>query len=688
MAQAEPRLAIRRIALAGNPNAGKSSLFNALTGLNQQVGNYPGVTVDKKTGRMLLPDGQQIEVLDLPGMYSLYPHSADEQIGYELLTNPEHPDHPDLVVVVCDSTNLPRSLVLHTQLYDLGIPAVLALNMVDVADREGIVLRELPVSRVFRAPAVKINARSGQGIEALKAAIAAAAPGLYRPFFDPGPWLPPDLAAAPGSESPYIRFQAFLRTLPPAKRQELQAEEIRIRHDQIRDQVSQAVTRTVPQGPPTRWTRRLDALVTHPVYGYLFFLALMLLVFQAIFSWAQFPMDMIEGAFTGIGDWLGSALPPGLLTDLLTKGIIPGLAGVLVFIPQIAILFGCLAVLEESGYMARAAFIMDRLMRPFGLSGRSVVPLISGMACAVPAVMATRNIDHPADRLITAFVTPLMSCSARLPVYTLLIGLVIPETQLFGFISLQALALLAMYLLGIAAALLSALLMKVLLKSGGKSFFILELPLYKQPRWGNVLLTMWEKVKTFTIEAGKVILAISILLWALGSYGPPGRMDAAEASVPKPEAGADEALQAQYRHAVGSARLEHSFIGIIGRSIEPVIRPLGYDWKIGIALITSFAAREVFVGTMATIYSVGEDAEEGPLLDRMRDERNPHTGGPRYGLATALSLMIFYAFAMQCMSTFAAMYRETRGWKWPVIQLVYMTALAYLGALLTYQLLS
>ncbi|HAP60403.1 MAG TPA: ferrous iron transport protein B, partial [Cytophagales bacterium] len=456
-----------------------------------------------------------------------------------------------------------------------------------------------------------------------------------------------------------------------------EVEDTKQRYRKIKSVLSEVLTRKAPEKSPRQWTQRLDGALTHPVWGYGLFLLVLFLIFQAIYTFASVPMDLIDGVFGVLSQAVATSLPEGVLTDLLAEGIIPGIGGVVIFIPQIVLLFAFIAMLEETGYMSRVVFIMDRLMRPFGLSGKSVVPLISGVACAIPAVMATRSIDQWKDRLVTIMVVPLTSCSARLPVYTLLIALVVPDAYVWGFINLQGLALLSMYLLGFASALVAAILFKVFLKAKQSSFLIMELPTYKWPRWQNIGLILWEKVKVFVWEAGKIIMALSIVLWVMASYGPPGRIQ---------EAVAAAEAQGLTEEQVASVSLENSFIGIVGKAIEPAIEPLGYDWQIGIALITSFAAREVFVSSMATIYSVGEDFEEGStMLERMRAEINPHTGLPVYTLATGLSLMIFYAFAMQCMSTLAIVKRETKSWKWPIIQFVYMTALAYVSAFLVYQ---
>ena len=652
---------IRRVALVGNPNSGKTSVFNELTGLNQQIGNYPGITVDKKTGSMKLGD-EKISIIDLPGTYSIYPRSDDEKVVSQLLTDTNHEDHPDLVVVVVDSSNLERNLLLFTQVYDLGIPVVIALNMIDVSDSEGIVINKEKLSKAFgNVPIVSMNARKGEGFEELKEALNKFKPSSHH--------------------SPFYANQKI--STDPNE----QIAETSRRYELIGQLLSSIIIENEENKEKNDLTARLDRIFVHPIWGYAIFLGILVLIFQSVYSFAELPMNLIDGVFGDMAQWVSNTLPGGYLTDLLAEGIVAGLGGVVIFIPQITILFAFIALLEETGYMSRVVFIMDRLMRPFGLNGRSVVPLISGVACAIPAVMATRTIDNWKDRLVTIMVTPLMSCAARLPVYALLIALVIPD-QNIGPFNLKGLTLFAMYMLGVFAALGAAVVFKYIIKSEKKSFLILELPQYRMPRWRNILVTLWEKVRVFIWEAGKVIMAISIILWALATFGPPGRMDKAADAIPKPM-NANEESFADYEELVQAAKLENSYIGIMGKAIEPAIQPLGYDWKIGIALITSFAAREVFVGSMSVIYSVGEDFEEEPepLLEKLRSEKNAN-GSPVYTLAVGISLMLFYAFAMQCMSTLAIVYRETKSWKWPMIQTVYMTALAYISALIAFQLLS
>jgi ferrous iron transport protein B len=698
-----------RVALVGNPNAGKSSLFNYLTGLNQKIGNFPGVTVDKRVGRAHLPNGQAIEVLDLPGTYSIYPRSMDEQVVVDTLLNEKAEDYPDVVVVIIDASNLKRNLLLFTEVHDLGIPVILALNMMDVADQKGLSINATALSRVLEVPVVSINARTGAGLDRLKNALTLPAQAVTPPLFDILPLASKAIAETKQVleiDHDYRAYQYLinsptLHSLNGAGEsiakgiiqkyalevRVVQAQETLGRYSMI-DTILEKVLSRKPTQEQRQFSNKLDSILTHKVWGYLIFFLVLFLMFQSIFAWAEPMMDFIDLTFSALSDFVGSVLPDGILNRLITEGILPGIGGIVVFIPQIAFLFAFIAILEESGYMARAVFLMDKIMRKFGLNGKSVVPLISGVACAIPAVMATRSIDNWKDRIVTIMVTPLMSCSARLPVYTILIALVVPSTSVLGFFSLQGVALMAMYLLGFIAALLSAYVMKLIMKMKERSFFLMELPIYRMPRWKNVGITIVEKVKTFVFEAGKVILAISIVLWVLASYGPGDALIKAEETVQKESAHLNLSDE-EMNDRVASYKLEHSYAGYLGKVTEPVIAPLGYDWKIGIALITSFAAREVFVGTIATIYSVGSAGEDNTTIrQRLEKEKNPKTGGPMFTPAVAFSLLVFYAFAMQCMSTIAIVYRETKGWKWPAIQLFYMSALAYLSALAVYNLLS
>ncbi len=698
------------VALLGNPNCGKSSVFNQLTGLRQKVGNFPGVTVDKKLGLIRMPGGRNFQLIDFPGTYSFYPTSIDERIVVQSLANPEDENYPDAAVYIADVTRLEKHLLLLTQLRDLGLPAILALNMADVAEKEGVEVDEQALSGKLEIPVIKLSGRTGFGIGALKEELQRLSEisGYQAPsmFYEPAP-KERQVAEAVQDIIPGANlYQGLLAAhhyvwLPfLTESQRRLIADIVASHgfETLKSQVSETMQRYDKFTPMVRQslrnvrsasrsiTEKLDTVLTHRVAGPIIFFLLMLMVFQAIFSWATYPMDLIEEFFAFSGELARSHLPPGWFTNLLTDGILAGLGGILVFIPQIAILFFLISLLEEVGYMARAAYLFDRLMQAFGLNGRSIVALISGGACAIPAIMSTRTISNWKERLITIMVTPLISCSARIPVYTVLIGFVVPSTVVAGFFNLQGLAFMGLYLLGILAALLSALVFKLVLKTHERSFLMLELPEYRTPVMRNVLLTVWEKVRTFIWEAGRIIMAISVVLWLLASYGPPAAMQEARqealAIAEQRQLGETETA-----NMVAAKQIEASFAGHLGKVIEPVIRPLGFDWKIGIALITSFAAREVFVGTMATIYSIGSVEDEYTVRDKMAQERDPVTGERIYTMATSLSLLLFYVFAMQCMSTLAVVKRETKSWKWPLIQFFYMSGLAYLSSLLAYQLL-
>lgn len=697
-----------KIALAGNPNSGKTTLFNALTGLNQQVGNFPGVTVEKKSGSITLKNsgGQKVnvELTDLPGAYSIYPKSLDERVQCDILINTSHEDHPDLVVYVADASNLKRSLFLCTQLIDLGLPLILVLNMMDLVEKEGDDIDREQLEKEFGIPLILMSARSSMGVDELKQKMLTEVGQPTHHFIDETEIETPVINEIQQVEKVGV-YQAFqlasnypLLSDDKVKREieeivgknkfnslKYQRQETLARYKKINALLTQ-ILKHGSEGQ-AKLTQKLDNILTHKVWGFAIFLGILFMVFQAIFSWSEYPMMLLEEFFVILSTSLKDILPEGILADLLVDGVLAGLSGILVFIPQIALLFFFIAILEDTGYMARVSFIMDKLMRKVGLNGRSVIPLISGVACAVPAIMSARTISNWKERIITIMVTPLMSCSARLPVYTLLISLAVPSKTVLGFLNLQGLVMMGLYLIGFLAAIGAALVLKWIIKARERSYFIMELPVYRAPRWSSIGLTITEKVKLFVFEAGKVIIAVSIVLWVLSSYGPASRMQAIEDKYSAEQA-TSEYTQEEIDNRIASEKLEASYAGIFGKAIEPVIKPLGFDWKIGIALFTSFAAREVFVGTMATIYSAGDEENTTSIREKMKEEINPDTGEKHYNLAVVFSLLIFYAFAMQCMSTLAVVFAETKSWKWPLIQLTYMSALAYLSSLIVYQVLS
>ncbi|MBU1373095.1 MAG: ferrous iron transport protein B [Bacteroidetes bacterium] len=699
-----------RVALVGNPNTGKSTIFNALTGLNQKIGNFPGVTVDKKSGVSKLADGRAIEIVDLPGTYSLYPKSADETIVFEVLSDKNNSSHPDVVVIVADATNLKRNLLLYTQISDLGLPVIIALNMMDLALKSNMEIDVDTLAKLLNVQVVELAARKSQGIEGLKKAIEfQSLIPLQNSTIDVeviAPDLIKDLSDLLGVDNPYVALQIAhqyknLKYLSKARinqieslkekydfhTQKSQAAETIARYNYINEVLIDTVTyKSVAL--EENISNKIDHYLTHKVWGFVIFIAILFAIFQSIFAWSEYPMAIIETVFVWLAEMGHQYLPSGILTDLLVDGVLAGLSGVMVFIPQIALLFAFISILEDTGYMSRVTFMMDRLMRKVGLNGRSVVPLIGGLACAVPSIMSARTIENWKDRIITIMVTPLVSCSARLPIYTLLISLVVPKKMLLGFINLQGIALMSIYFLSVFMAILVAWVMKGLIRSKLKGYFIMELPVYRMPRWNNVGITMLESVKTFVTQAGKVIIAVSIILWVLASYGPSNKFDKIDQKYQSTDFTKNYSAD-QIKRFKSSEKLENSYAGLLGKSIEPSIKPLGFDWKIGIALITSFAAREVFVGTMATLYSVDGDASKmESVKEKMANAKNTETGLTVFTTATAFSLMIFYAFAMQCMSTMAVVYRETKNIKWPLIQFAYMLVLAYVSSFVVYQLLS
>jgi ferrous iron transport protein B len=697
------------IALIGNPNSGKTSVFNQLTGLQQKVGNFPGVTVDKKSGDLDLGLETAAELVDFPGTYSLYPTSKDEKLVVQTLSHPHDENFPDAILYVADVTKLEKHLLLFTQLRDLNIPILLALNMRDLAEQDGLQYDLQALERKLGVPVVFISGRTGLGMADLKQGLANLLLKKQVPagnFYQPSHEEKQLIAALQPDFPDYLPYQLLLLAhhqnwLPYLKAAEkakiakasadtgfqdlqMQVHETMQRYGKFTPVVAESKMRGRSGG--LSFTERLDRVLTNRVLGPLIFFSIMLLVFQSLFAWAEYPMTLIEDTFGQMGQWCRYILGSSMFTDLLVDGFIAGLGGIVVFVPQIAILFFLISLLEEVGYMARAAFMFDRVMQFFGLNGRSVVALISGGACAIPAIMSTRTIGNWKERLITILVTPFISCSARIPVYTVLIGFVVPA-QKWGWFSLQAWAFMGLYLLGIVAALLAAFVLKLVLKTNELSYLMLEMPPYRWPVMRNVWLTVWEKVKTFLIEAGRIILIISLVLWVLASFGPGQAMQKAENAAlvqAKTEQLDDEATE----DLVAASRMEASYAGLLGKAIEPAIKPLGFDWKIGIALITSFAAREVFVATMATIYSIGHRSDEYSVRERMAKQKNPVTGQRVYNAATSLSLLLFYVFAMQCMSTLAVVRRETKSWKWPLIQFTFMTALAYFASWLAYTLLS
>lgn len=636
-----------RLVLVGNPNSGKSSLFNSLTGLNQRVGNFPGVTVEKKVGFFRVNQHLQAEIVDLPGTYSLSPRSEDEQVTFDYLSDKTRTDLPELTIVIADASSLKRNLLLASQLIDLEIPVVLALNMMDIVERNKQAIDVKGLEKDLGIPVIPMNARIGKGVDELKKVIGTYEFKKVEKFVE-------DHESKDGLDNTVLRFDKIKKIV-----------------DHRLSGEKETIT--------AQRTRKIDRILIHPIWGYLIFLFILFMMFQAIFSWSNLPMDWIENGFLVFGQWLGEILPSGVLTDLLIEGVLAGLGGIVIFIPQITLLFTFIAILEDTGYLSRVSYMMDALLKRFGLNGRSIIPLLGGAACAVPAIMSARTISNKKERLLTIFVTPLISCSARIPVYTLLIALVIPaEKQIWGF-NLQGVVMMLLYLLGFLAAIGTSLVMKYWVKSKERSHFVMEMPIYRTPRWRNVGITIYNKVRLFLVEAGKIIIAISIILWVLSSYGPADQMAAIEEKYEQMEDFDGKASQ------MASEKLEVSYAGHMGKAIEPAIRPLGFDWKIGISIITSFAAREVFVGTMATIYSVGDEENTLSIKEKMERARDPITGEKVYTKATGYSLLIFYAFALQCMATVAIVVKETGGWKWPLIQLIYMGLLAYVSSFIVYQ---
>lgn len=696
----------KTIALLGNPNVGKTSLFNRITKLNQKVGNYPGITVEKREGTAKKGD-KEYRVIDLPGTYTLFPNSLDEEVVFNTLTSKNVNGAPDLVVVVSEPSTINRGIVLYQQVRESGLPAIFVLNMMDELEDKGIQIDHVGLENYLKTTVFKTNARTGEGIDNLIQNFdlqpapyfnSLQLPVAYQQPLDEAKKIFPleteyrtwqylaqeDIKVLSEAENNKL---SVIRSQYDISIQQLQKAEAILRQEKINNDLKPILEKK--ENKKLSITEKIDNILIHPIYGYIIFFGLLFLIFQAIYTWSGPLMDGVDELFASLSQSTAALLPEGPLADLMVNGVIAGIGGIVIFLPQIIILFLFISLMEETGYMSRVVFLMDRWLKPFGLNGKSVIPLMSGVACAIPAVMSARNIENPKERLLTMLVTPFMTCSARLPIYVVIIGLVIPDTEFIGF-NVQGIVLFAMYILGIVAALFSALILNKIIKSVRNSYLIFELPTYKMPDWKNVLNTVWEKSSSFLFGAGKIILAISIILWVLGNFGPNEKFSDPEKYIAQEN---PHFTEEQVADEISAYKTEYSYLGYLGRGIEPAIRPLGYDWKIGIGLIASFAAREVFVGTVAVVYSLGEDLDieddeqKQTLFTRMKSEINRNTGLPTYNLASGISLLLFYAFAMQCMATIGVVKRETGSWKWTLIQAGFMTGLAYIAALIAYQLL-
>lgn len=679
----------------GNPNCGKTTLFNKLTGLNQKVGNFPGVTVEKRSGLCTMADGQKYEIIDLPGSYSLSSTSPDEKVVQDILLDTKNPSFPDVVILIADVTNLKRNLFLVTQIIDLGFPVIVALNMSDVAKKKKIKVNIEGLRTALNVPIIEVSAKK-EIASSLKSKFLAEHSKKGAPIIDSkkvGGKTLGVLAEKYPNENQYRLFKSLnnLESLTwladkdfyelvvqnsSYNRNEAELHEINNRYEKIQEIIAANVTTEIQNDDDDDTTTRIDKIVIHPVWGFLIFISVFFLLFQTVFTLAQFPMEIITNGMAYLSDSISNVLPAGYISNFITEGLLAGISGILVFLPQIMLLFGLITVLEDSGYLSRISFMSDRFLRMFGMNGKSVIPLVGGFACSVPAIMAARSIESRKERLITIFITPLMSCSARLPVYVFLTAFIVPNEMVGGIISLQGLFMMGLYLLGVVFSLVIAVILNKFLKITERSSFIMELPKYGIPTLKNVFSTMINKGKTFVFEAGKIIIIASVVLWFLSSFGPSSDRDRIETKYTS-----EIMLQTHSPEEIevlkSSERLEYSYIGYFGKSIEPVIKPLGFDWKVGIALITSFAAREVFVGTMTTIYSVGSDKNSKEALASI------HFNKP-----TAFSLLIFYVFALQCMSTIAIVKQETGKWKFAITQFLVFTGMAYLGSFITYQLMS
>jgi ferrous iron transport protein B len=680
-----------KVALVGNPNVGKSTLFNLLTGMHQKVGNFPGVTVDFKLGQ-IINCSKTIDIIDLPGAYSIYAKSDDEKVTTNVITNAKHQLHPDVIIYVADASNLKRSLFFCTQLMDYGLPTMLVLNMEDVLLKNSLTIDIAKLHEQLGIPVFLLSAKNNKGIDALKNQLTLQHDFKATPFLSTHQLqtiLPPPLVASAISYNILYNTQETMASRPNWR--DFQLKETILRYDVLKQIALSVVTsngiNTTEKTKDNALSNKIDNVLLHKLFGPMLLFIVLLLVFESVFTLAEYPKAIIETFFTYITQLGHAYLPNNFIGQLLIDGIWAGIAGVVIFIPQIALLFLFIALLEDSGYMARISFITDRFMRSVGLNGRSTIPLISAFACAVPAIMGARTISNTKERLITMLVLPLMSCSARLPVFAILIAVAVPSVKVFGVFSLQSLVLFGLYFLGFLSSIIVAFVAKLLLKNNENSYFIIEMPNYRMPNFKAVALVILDKCKVFLHDAGKVIVIISVVLWLLSNFGPGNVMDnltmqyTSQVSMYPAKT---DSLTANYN----AQKIANSYAGIIGKTIEPAIKPLGFDWKIGIALITSFAAREVFVGTMSTIYSITNVDDTATLTQQMRNAKWDLTQAPIYTLATAVSLLLFYLFAMQCMSTLAAMKRETGTWKWPIIQFVYMFAMAYLASFIAYQVLS
>lgn len=678
--QTEPQK-VKHILLVGNPNVGKSTIFNLLCNKNQKTGNYAGVTVASHQGTYI-HQGEEVEIVDLPGSYSIYPTSEDEAIFTKYLI--EEQEKYSGVIYIADALNLKRSLLLFQQIKDLGIPVLVVLNQMDLAEKRGLHIDSKKLETLIGNRILKTNAKANIGIEEIRNAIRNNEFSVSdKAFFD----IPSEnlglvfkISRQINETNFYkvwtlIAADTYLGKLESVKTQlnqedrkcmvpkRLQVQETIRRYQQIDGYMSQIISKK-PQFKELL-TEKLDKVLVHPILGYLVFAIILLTIFQSVFFIAEYPMNWIDGSFAWLSQFTKTHLPEGPINSLLSDGIIPGIGGIVIFAPQIGILLYFLYLLEDSGYMARVIFLMDRFLRPFGLNGKSIVPLVSGTACAIPAIMSTRNIENVKERLITILITPFMTCSARLPVYSIIIALIFSDETIWG-IQYKALALFAMYFLGFVTALISAFILKYFIKNKGKTFLVMDLPAYKMPLWTYDFKLVLGKVWEFITGAGKIILAVSVILWVLSYFGPK-----------------DEKQLFQVQSEV---KLENSYLAKIGRQMEPAIAPLGYDWKMGVGILSSFAAREVFVGTMSTLYSLDDEAEEQTVIEKMKADVKPN-GEKVFNFATGISILIFYAFAMQCISTIAVVYRETKSWKWTAIQLVFMSGLAYFVSMIAYQIL-